>query len=75
MKKFDVKAEKIILIDAHKLNKSKYSDVQIVKYTPAIKHPEGKYALVVNFIVSKYICADTEEEISRLIHEELEKES
>ncbi|MBR6688778.1 MAG: hypothetical protein IKL68_02040 [Clostridia bacterium] len=63
-----------ILIDGDILNKSKYTDVSILKYTPAEKHPENKCVAIVNFIATKYIVGNTKQEISNLINEELKKE-
>lgn len=63
-----------ILINGYALHESKYTDVKIVKYTPKEKHPENKCIAIVDFITTKYIVGNTEQEISNLINEVLETE-
>ncbi|WP_288910987.1 hypothetical protein [uncultured Thomasclavelia sp.] len=62
-----------ILIDWSKLQNSKYSDVNILQYTPAEKHPENKCIAIVDFCERKIIYGDTDEDISRIINSVLEK--
>lgn len=68
------KIETPIIINGFSLNKSKYDDVNIVQYIPAEKNPENKCVAIVDFTIRKMIVADTKEEISKLINEELKKE-
>lgn len=63
-----------IIINGFTLNKSKYDDVNIVKYIDTEEHPENKCVAIVDFIIRKTIYADNKEEIGKLINKELEKE-
>ena len=69
----DIKDIHIFTIDGFKLNKSKFADVEIVKYIPAEKHPENKYVAIVDYKIRKMIIANTQEEINKYINDYLEK--
>ncbi len=59
----------IFLINGYDLHKSKYQNVNIIKYTPKEEHPEYKCTAIVSFEEWKYIEGDNEEDIKNTINE------